>query len=402
MGNASIFDYKYLTKKHLKGFDNYKYSAIDTSPLSQYVMHPFWNTVVKFIPRWIAPNLLTFAGFLCMVASVVLLFIYDYDFTASGAPQGYEKVAEGIPLWVFTACGVLLFLAYNLDGIDGKQARRIGVSGPLGEMFDHGLDSYIVFFIPFSLISVMGRGDWSIPTFRGYLAVASVVLNFYVSHWEKYNTGTLYLPWGYDLSMWVCSIFFLLAGARGAEVYKFHIFGDVTFVQGLEVAIHATGLFTTLPIAVYNVYLSYKNRTLKTDSFFGMLRPAWSIIALTAAMTLWTLKSPLEIVEYDPRAFLLLFGTLFSNIASRLIVAEMSEQRCDLIAWVLWPLFLGVSVSLWVPALEAAVLYTLLPFSILAHVHYGVCVVRQMCQHFGVSCFTVPRIKTMKIQKKNK
>lgn len=25
------------------------------------------------------------------------------------------------------------------DGIDGKQARRIGLSGPLGELFDHGL-----------------------------------------------------------------------------------------------------------------------------------------------------------------------------------------------------------------------------------------------------------------------
>ena len=24
-----------------------QYSSIDTSPLSQYVMHPFWNTTVK-------------------------------------------------------------------------------------------------------------------------------------------------------------------------------------------------------------------------------------------------------------------------------------------------------------------------------------------------------------------
>lgn len=55
---------------------------------------------------------------------------------------------------------------YQLDGIDGKQARRLGVSGPLGEMFDHGLDSYIVFFIPYSLISVFGRDEYSIPVFR--------------------------------------------------------------------------------------------------------------------------------------------------------------------------------------------------------------------------------------------
>ncbi|CAG5049772.1 unnamed protein product [Parnassius apollo] len=43
-----MFDYKYLSNEHLEGFDNYKYMAKDTSPLSVYVMHPFWNKVVEF------------------------------------------------------------------------------------------------------------------------------------------------------------------------------------------------------------------------------------------------------------------------------------------------------------------------------------------------------------------
>jgi phosphatidylglycerophosphate synthase len=32
-----------------------------------------------------------------------------------------------------------------LDGIDGKQARRINLSGPLGELFDHGLGEIYLF-----------------------------------------------------------------------------------------------------------------------------------------------------------------------------------------------------------------------------------------------------------------
>lgn len=28
-----------------------------------------------------------------------------------------------------------------------------------------------------------------------------VFINFYLAHWEKYNTGVLYLPWSYDFSM---------------------------------------------------------------------------------------------------------------------------------------------------------------------------------------------------------
>lgn len=31
-----------------------------------------------------------------------------------------------------------MFAYQSLDAIDGKQARRTGTSGPLGELFDHG------------------------------------------------------------------------------------------------------------------------------------------------------------------------------------------------------------------------------------------------------------------------
>uniref|UniRef100_A0A8B9HW59 Uncharacterized protein n=1 Tax=Astyanax mexicanus TaxID=7994 RepID=A0A8B9HW59_ASTMX len=39
--------YEYVTQEQLAGFDKYKYSAVDTNPLSVYVMHPFWNSMVK-------------------------------------------------------------------------------------------------------------------------------------------------------------------------------------------------------------------------------------------------------------------------------------------------------------------------------------------------------------------
>ena len=39
------FYYSYLGPEILRGFDAYKYSSKDTSPLSNYVMHPFWNQV---------------------------------------------------------------------------------------------------------------------------------------------------------------------------------------------------------------------------------------------------------------------------------------------------------------------------------------------------------------------
>jgi len=41
------FLYDYLSPQELAGFDRYKYKSVDTSPLANYVMHPFWNEVVK-------------------------------------------------------------------------------------------------------------------------------------------------------------------------------------------------------------------------------------------------------------------------------------------------------------------------------------------------------------------
>ncbi|KAM3956735.1 ethanolaminephosphotransferase 1 isoform 2-T2 [Aphomia sociella] len=374
-----MFNYKYLTQHHLKGLDKYKYSAIDTSPLSNYVMHPFWNFTVKFIPKWIAPNLLTFAGFLCMVIDVIILSIYDYELYASGGRPGHRLMnydENGMPHWVYPFCGFLLFLAYNLDGIDGKQARRIGVSGPLGEMFDHGLDSYIVFLIPYCLVSMFGREhQFSVSAFRGFLLCVSITLNFYTSHCEKYSTGALYLPWGYDLSMWFSTILFLVPYYGGPGVFKFYVFGNVTFIQVLEVLIHSTGLFTTLPVAVFNIYLHRKKQRTNKLTLLQAFKPIWSMLTMLVIITTWALKSPNNIMSYDPRVFFLLYGTLFSNISSRLIVATMSNQRCETVCWLTYPLLAGVVTSLYLPAVEFAVLYGLTLLTIAAHVHYGVCVI---------------------------
>ena len=53
----------YVSQEQLNGFNSYKYNCVDDSPISIYVMHPFWNWCVKFCPKNIAPNLLTIAGF---------------------------------------------------------------------------------------------------------------------------------------------------------------------------------------------------------------------------------------------------------------------------------------------------------------------------------------------------
>ncbi|KOB66050.1 Phosphatidyltransferase, partial [Operophtera brumata] len=254
-----------------------------TLSLSACQYLPFCPGTRKFIPKCIAPNLITFSGFLCMVVVVGFMYWFDYGFHAVDGTREYSGFRDGtmeygIPNWCFGLCGVLVFLAYNL--------------GPLGELFDHGLDSYIVFLIPFSIISIFGRDEeYSLPCFRGFLIVVSIVLNFYISHFEKYNTGTLYLPWGYDVSRML--------------------------------------------------------------TFFEAIRPLVSIVATTLTVVYWALHSENDIIEYDPRSFIFLYGTI-------------------------------------VPQFEVPILYTLMMMALVFHLHYGVCVV-YTCFKYGWNCLEQPQ-----------
>jgi ethanolaminephosphotransferase len=199
-------------------------------------MHPFWNAIVNLYPMWLAPNVLTFVGFLCLIANFILFSIYDYNFygycknelncSESLMKQNYElfKVETNlnyskissylcscIPplLWLMGA--IFQFLSHHLDGTDGKQARRTKTSSPLGELFDHGLDSWATLFLPVSLYSMFGRNEFGASVLDMYFILWTIMGIFLISHWEKYNTGVLFLPWSYDLAQIVIYSFFFFS-----------------------------------------------------------------------------------------------------------------------------------------------------------------------------------------------
>lgn len=78
----------------------------------------------------------------------------------------------------------------------------------------------------------------------------------------------------------------------------------------------------------------------------------------------------------------------------RLIVSQMSSTRCEVTNWLLVPLAFLVLAIFNVEAArrnEAFLLRVITVLITLAHVHYGVCVVRQMCHHFRINCFSLTK-----------
>ncbi|CAK8697949.1 ethanolaminephosphotransferase 1-like [Clavelina lepadiformis] len=376
----------YISEEQLKGFDSYKYSCVDTSPLANYVMHPFWNQFVKVFPKWLAPNVMTILGFLLLVVQMFVFIWYDPVFAA--APDKFL-----IPHWVWYFSVVAQFFSHTLDGCDGKQARRTGSSSPLGELFDHGLDSWSVSLFVFNAYSAFGRHAY--PVDKMYGVYASTMLGFMISHWEKYNTGILFLPWSYDLSQMALLFVYLIISIFGLEVMQSNIFGmSIAFWFGTLV--YVSTFFLTLPQSLYNVFIAYHNGTAKQSSLYEAFIPLFSPFAGFLLFALWVYISPGDILQTNPRLVYFALSVLFSNILCRLIVAQMSGTRCQVLN-----LFIPIStvclllvVTTGSPEVESYILWGLTLVMTVAHIHYGMVVVDKLADHFGIAVFHI-RKKTI-------
>lgn len=182
-------------------------------------------------------------------------------------------------------------------------------------IFSLGLDSYTAPLVPSCLYSIFGCGPSSIRPLRMYFVVWMVLFNFFISHFEKYNTGVLYLPWGYDLGMWGSTIMFFVTWLGTFQYWKQTSlpFG-IPLGLGLEFLLHASAL-SSVPMVVINIYRSYKNKTGKMRTPIEAARPFFSFFIFFALFMFWIYKSPNNIMENDTRAVFLLTGTIFSNFS---------------------------------------------------------------------------------------
>ncbi|KAG6757835.1 hypothetical protein POTOM_038161 [Populus tomentosa] len=166
----------YIGSHGIAALHRYKYSGVDHSYVAKYVLQPFWSRCVNFFPLWMPPNMITLMGFMFLVTSALLGYIYS------------PRLDTPPPRWVHFAHGLLLFLYQTFDAVDGKQARRTNSSSPLGELFDHGCDALACAFesLAFGSTAMCGR-----DSFWFWLISA---VPFYGATWEHFFTNTLILP----------------------------------------------------------------------------------------------------------------------------------------------------------------------------------------------------------------
>jgi hypothetical protein len=101
----------YVRQDKLPNLKQYKYSGVDHSLLSRYVLKPFYtHVVIKCFPMSMAPNLITLTGFSFVVINLLTLLWYN------------PTLDQDCPPWVYASWAVGLFLYQTFDAVDGSQA----------------------------------------------------------------------------------------------------------------------------------------------------------------------------------------------------------------------------------------------------------------------------------------
>jgi len=170
---------KYIEDQYKEKLINYKYKGGDNSILCIYVINPFCNFIVEYFPKWLAPNVITCSGFFFNLFNLIITIYYT----------GW-KGGDYIPPWACIVCAISYTTYIILDYSDGKQARRLNASSPLGLLFDHGTDSCTTFYVSI----VTGSITYFNNIYQYLIFYIPISCTFFLNTWEEYYVGELVLP----------------------------------------------------------------------------------------------------------------------------------------------------------------------------------------------------------------
>ncbi|KAF8079248.1 CDP-alcohol phosphatidyltransferase-domain-containing protein [Lyophyllum atratum] len=397
----------YIPQQSLENLKKYSYKGVDKSVVSRYVLNPFWTWFVTLWPLSVAPNTITLTGLSIVFINFFTMIYYDPLYlTEKGG-------ATGPPNWVYFTWAFGLFAYQSLDAIDGKQARRTGMAGPLGEMFDHGCDAMntTLEVILAAQALNLGRSWWTVASQIATLA------NFYLTTWEEYHTGQLYLG--------VCSgpvegilmiiTIYVISGFYGPSFWdqKFLTITRLDRIPLLQklpnLPLNESFMVTGAIGLAFNIISSYANvrRAMKAAGK-PRIRPLLLLMpfVIAAGIQIAWLSQP----NYNNSAiinspnfvpFLCAWGLQFAHQVGRMILAHVTSTPFPQWDWVwIWSIIGAVDANLphilgRSPIIQSTMksttifVWITLIISFLVYARFCILVINDITNYMGIACFTV-------------
>ncbi|KAF2234441.1 Choline/ethanolaminephosphotransferase [Viridothelium virens] len=378
---------------HLK---SYKYSSVDKSYISRYILKHYWNAFVNVLPLWLAPNTVTLLGFFFILGNVGLLAIYVPDLVGPG------------PQWIYFSFAFGLWMYSTMDNVDGKQARRTGTSSGLGELFDHGIDSLNCTLGSLLETAAMGYGPGTAGTFTALVPC----LPMFFSTWETYHTHTLYL--GYfngptEGLILACSIM-IMSGIYGPQIWHSRIadvlgyadfFGEYT-IRDCWVPLLLFSFFAAhMPDCIYNVVTARRKSGLPIAPVFLEWTP---MVIYTLGIGAWVYSPHSTLLQENHLMLVCLtLSLVFGRMTTKIILAHLTRQPFPYFTAMLVPLLAGAllfnlpvlglkPITLLGLSRETTEYYYLWAFFLYANVVYfrwAYLVIRDICDFLDINCLTI-------------
>ncbi|KAF8346111.1 Choline/ethanolaminephosphotransferase [Amanita rubescens] len=411
-----------IPSQFISNLEKYSYKGVDKSFFSRYVLSPYWNWLITLWPRSVAPNTITLTGLSIVFLNFISLLYYDREYLTQkhGAPSPP-------PNWLYFTWAIGLFAYQSLDAIDGKQARRTSMAGPLGEMFDHGCDALntTLEVILASYALNLGRSWWTVAS------LIATHANFYLTTWEEYHTGQLYLGVfsGPVEGIIMIITIYIFTGIFGPAFWDQTLGTFLPFLYHLPPKVHVPFLnmpLHGLPLNVvfmlfggaclaFNIITSYHNvaRSRRsshsyTEGHGSILHPLLLLLPFLFppfAHLLWLSQSrsaPSPIL-HSPLflPFISAWGLQFAHQVGRMILSHVTKMPFPM--WDnIWLVTLLGALDASLPRLfgirpliqydrprTAALVYFALLVSVFIYTRFCYKVIREVTEYLGIACFTV-------------
>lgn len=384
----------YIGSHGVAALKKYKYSGVDHSYVAKYVLQPFWGRFVYFFPLWMPPNMITLMGFMFLLTSALLGYIYS------------PHLDSAPPRWVHFAHGLLLFLYQTFDAVDGKQARRTNSSSPLGELFDHGCDALACAFesLAFGSTAMCGRN-----TFWFWLISA---VPFYGATWEHFFTNTLVLPAvnGPTEGLMLIYMSHFFTALVGAEWWAQQIGKSLPFLSWVpfvseittyKVVLVLMTLFAVIPTVTFNVQNVCAVVQARKGSMVLALAMLYPFVVLVGGVLVWDYLSPSGLVENYPHLVIVGTGLAFGFLVGRMILAHLCDEpkglktgMCMSLLYLPFAIANALTARLndGVPLVdEVLVLLGYCAFTVVLYLHFATSVIHEITTALGIYCFRITR-----------
>lgn len=291
----------FISEEGFEKIKNHKYNPGKLSIVDK-IISAKCESILKYVPETIAPNMITLIGVgIQFQSSLVLYFL--------------KRVFGHVPQAAFIYCALSLFLYQIMDILDGKQARRLKRSSPLGQLFDHGLDSVASSSIVYNLGMCLNIFHHPIYSF---IAMFILLNAFYLAQVGEYHTGVLDTTTLYDLGVieihYVIIGFYLITALFGGGIWETLIFG-----LKLKKAL----IFIFLICTMLNMKLVYENCIKYTSKqlFLYSVIPYFSIIICTGII----FSNPFTRKHQEVIFFTINF--IYNQNCMKMIICAMSKMK---------------------------------------------------------------------------